>query len=59
MLVPLSAATLPDAPVGRVEVEAAPTGAATAATATRAVTPPPTRWVQRFRFERGLVGVCM
>ncbi|HEX4126457.1 MAG TPA: hypothetical protein VHX67_02630 [Acidimicrobiales bacterium] len=59
MLVPLSEATLPDAPVGRFGVDAAPAGAATAAAATSAVTPPPMRWAQRFRFGRRLVGVCI
>ena len=50
MVEPLSAATLPDAPVGW--FVAAPAGAATIATATRAVAPPPTSCAQRVRFVR-------
>jgi hypothetical protein len=42
MLELFSAATLPDAPEGRFEVVAAPAGAATVASATSAVAPPPT-----------------
>jgi hypothetical protein len=57
MVEPLSAATLPDAPVGW--FVAAPAGAAAIATTTRAVTPPPTSCAQRLRFVRWLVGVCI
>jgi hypothetical protein len=57
MVEPLSAATLPDAPVGW--FVAAPAGAAAIATTTRAVTPPPTSCAQRLRFARWPVGVCI
>jgi hypothetical protein len=57
MVVPLNAATLPDAPVGWFVAAAA--GAAAIATTTSAVTPPPMRCAQRLIFGRWLVGVCI
>jgi hypothetical protein len=57
MVEPLSAATLPDAPVGWLDAAAA--GAAAIATTTRAVMPAPTSSAKRLGFGRRLVAVCI
>jgi hypothetical protein len=59
MLEPLRAATLPEAPIGRLDVVAALAEVATAASVTTTVAPPPRHRTQRRRFERGLVNVCI
>ncbi len=62
MLEPLSAATLPVAPIGAFVVVAAPAApgvVAMAATATSAPDPAPRNRTQRRRFVLWLVGVCM
>ena len=59
MLDPLSAATLPEAPIGRLAVVAAPAGLTTAASATNALIPPPSNGTQRRRVVWWLVDVCI
>lgn len=60
MVDPLSAATLPEAPIGRFVVElAAPAGLPSAASTTSAVVAPPRSGARRRSFELWLVGVNM
>ncbi len=59
MLEPLRAATLPEAPMGRVDVVAAPTGLVAATPAANTTAEPPKSRPQRRRLVRRLVGICI